>query len=208
MEYNSQRPKLIVPEYGRSVQKMAENLLTIEDREQRSRMARTIVNVMALLNTDFKDTPDTRQKLWDHLHLITDFKLDVDSTFPPPSPESLSRKPSPLSYPQESIAFRYYGKNIIRLIENIARMEESPAQENLTRAVANQMKKSYLNWNKDSVTDDIIGEHLKKLSKGKLQLSDSTRLHETSELLMMQRKKKILGKPRPGGNQIKNKGKI
>lgn len=207
MEYNTQRPKIIVPEYGRSLQKMAENLLEIEDREQRSRMARTLVNVMALLNTDFKDTPDSRQKLWDHIHIITYFKLDVDSPFPPPTPEALNRKPSPIAYPQDSIQFRHYGKNIVRLIENISRMEPSPAQENLTRSVANHMKKSYLNWNKDSVTDDIIGDHLKKLSRGKLQLSESTRLHETSELLSMQRKKKKDGKQRPGVHQIKNKGK-
>jgi hypothetical protein len=203
MEYNSQRSKLIVPEYGRNVQKMANHLLTIEDREKRSRMAKTLVHIMGQLHPEIKDAPDARPKLWDHLHIITNFELDVDSPYPKPLKELLEKKPNPMPYAQEKIPLRHYGKNIIRIIETVADLEEGTEKENLTRAIANHLKKSYLNWNRDSVTDDIIADHLTNLSKGKLKLSETARLHETSDILARQRsKKKFIPKP-----QMKNRGR-
>lgn len=203
MEYNSQRSKLIVPEYGRNVQKMAEYLLTIDDREKRSRMARTLVHIMGQLHPEIKDTPDARQKLWDHLHIITNFQLEVDSPYPKPSQELLDKKPSPMPYAQGNIPFRHYGKHIIKIIETVAEMEDGTEKENLTKAIGNHLKKSYLTWNRDSVTDEIIADHLSNLSKGKLKLSESARLHETSDILARQRaKKKFSGKV-----QIKNRGR-
>jgi hypothetical protein len=203
MEYNSQRSKLIVPEYGRNVQKMAEHLLTIDDREKRSRMAKTLVHIMGQLHPEIKDAPDARPKLWDHLHIITNFELDVDSPYPKPSKELLEKKPEPIPYSQESIPFKHYGKHIIKIIEAVAEMEEGTEKENLTKAIANHLKKSYLTWNRDSVTDEIIANHLDKLSKSKLKLSESARLHETSDILARQRsKKKFVAK-----NQMKNRGR-
>jgi hypothetical protein len=202
MEYNTQRSKLIVPEYGRSIQKMATHLLSIEDVEKRSRMAKTIVQVMGQLHPEIKGTPDARQKLWDHLHIITNFQLDVDSPFPKPSQELLEKKPNPIPYAQENIPFRHYGKHIIRIIEAVSIMEESPEKENFTKAIANHLKKSYLSWNRESVTDEIIADHLSSLSKGQLKLSDSARLQETSDILARQRKKKFTGK-----QQNKNRGR-
>lgn len=202
MEYNSQRSKLIVPEYGRNVQKMAEHLLSIEDREKRSRMAKTLVQIMAQLHPEVKDTPDARPKLWDHLHIITGFKLDVDSPYPKPSQELLEKKPSPMPYAQEKIPLRHYGKHIISIIDAVADVEDGDEKEKLIKAIANHLKKSYLRWNRDSVSDDIIAEHLKSLSKGKLKLSETTRLQETSDILARQRKKKFDGK-----QQMKNRGR-
>ncbi|MDP2424102.1 MAG: DUF4290 domain-containing protein [Bacteroidales bacterium] len=203
MEYNTERSRLTVPEYGRNIQNMAEFLLTVEDREKRSRMAKTLVNIMTHLHPEVKDTPDARQKLWDHLHIICGFKLDVDSPFPPPQPELLEKKPQPIPYAQGKIPLRHYGKNIIRLIEEVSTREDGPEKEAMVKAIANHMKKSYLNWNRDSVTDEVIAEDLQKLSSGKLKLSDSTRLHETSEILLqqqLQRRKKYVGRPqnKPG----------
>jgi len=203
MEYNSQRSKLIVPEYGRNVQKMAEHLLTIDDREKRSRMARTLVHIMGQLHPEVKDTPDARQKLWDHLHIITNFQLDVDSPFPKPSQELLDKKPNPMPYAQGNIPYRHYGKHIIKIIETVAEMEDGTEKENLTKAIANHLKKSYLTWNRDSVTDEIIADHLSHLSKGKLKLSESARLHETSDILARQRAKKKFN----GKQQNKNRGR-
>jgi hypothetical protein len=202
MEYNSQLPKLIVPEYGRNVQKMALHLLTIEDREKRSRMAKTLVQIMGQIHPEIKDAPDARPKLWDHLHIITNFELDVDSPFPKPLRELLEKKPSPMSYAQEKIPLRHYGKNIIRIIEAVTDMDESPEKENLTKAIGNHLKKSYLSWNRDSVTDEMIADHLNKLSKGNLKLSETARLQETSDILARQRSKKKFN-----GKQQKNKGR-
>lgn len=202
MEYNTQRSKLVVPEYGRNIQKMAMHLLTIDDREKRIRMAKTLVQIMGVLHPEVKDTPDARQKLWDHLHIITDFQLDIDSPFPKPSKEMLEKKPSPMPYTQENIELKHYGKNIIRIIEKVTELEEGPEKENFTRAIANYLKKSYLSWNRESVTDDIISDHLSLLSDSKLKLSDTTRLTETSDILARQRKKKFNGKSQP-----KNRGR-
>lgn len=203
MEYNSQRPKLIVPEYGRNVQKMANHLLTVEDREKRSRMAKTLVHIMGQLHPEIKDAPDARPKLWDHLHIITNFGLDVDSPYPKPSKEVLEKKPSPMPYAQEKIPYKHYGKHIIKIIEAVSDMDEGTEKENLTQAIANHLKKAYLTWNRDSVTDEIIADHLAKLSKGNLKLSESARLHETSDILARQRtKKKFTPK-----SQMKNRGR-
>ena len=201
MEYNSQRSKLIVPEYGRNVQKMAEHLLTVEDREKRSQMAKTLVQVMGQLHPEIKGTPDARQKLWDHLHIITNFQLDVDSPFPKPSQELLDKKPNPIPYSQENIPFRHYGKHIVRIVEAVSEMEDSVEKENLTSAIANHLKKAYLAWNRDSVTDEIIADHLSRISKGKLKLSDTARLQNTSDILARQRSKKKFN----GKQQQKNK---
>ena len=203
MEYNSQRSKLIVPEYGRNVQKMAEHLLTVEESEKRNRMATALVQVMGQLHPEIKDTPDARQKLWDHLHIITDFQLDVDSPFPKPSRELLEKKPNPMPYAQGNIPFRHYGKHIIKIIEAVAEMEDSTEKENLTKAIGNHLKKSYLTWNRDSVTDEIIADHLTRLSKDKLKLSESARLHETSDILARQRSKKKFNGKLP----MKNRGR-
>jgi hypothetical protein len=203
MEYNSQRPKLIVPEYGRNVQKMANHLLTIEDREKRSRMAKTLVHIMGQLHPEIKDAPDARPKLWDHLHIITNYELDVDSSYPKPSREVLEKRPDPMQYAQEKIPYKHYGKHIIKIIEAVSDMDEGIEKENLTQAIANHLKKAYLTWNRDSVTDEIIADHLAKLSKGNLKLSESARLHETSDILARQRtKKKFTPK-----SQMKNRGR-
>lgn len=202
MEYNTQRERLIVPEYGRNVQKMAEHLLAVEDRDKRSRMAKALVQIMGILHPEMKDTQDARQKLWDHLHIITDFQLDVDSPFPKPSRELLEKKPNLMPYAQENIPLRHYGKNIIRIIEKVVIMDEGQEKENLTKAIANHLKKSYLSWNRDSVTDDIIADHLSRLSKEKLKLSDTARLTDTQDILARQRKKKFNGK-----QQMKNRGR-
>jgi len=183
MDYNSTRDKLIIPEYGRNVQKMAAYLLTIEDREKRTNMAKALVNIMTQLHPDQRDTVDYKRKLWDHLHIISEFKLDVDGPFPAPSPEDRIEKPKPIPYPQENIRFRPYGKNIAKMIEKATLFEDGPEKDALVKNIANHLKKSYLNWNRDSVNDELITDHLRELSHGKLKLSDDMRLAHTNDLL-------------------------
>jgi hypothetical protein len=202
MEYNSTRNKLIISEYGRNIQKMAEHIVTVEDREKRSRMARNLVNVMAQMHPEMRDSGDLKRKLWDHLHIMCDFKLDVDSPYPAPSPQALAEKPQRIPYSQDDILYKPYGKNIARIIDKAVEYEEGPEKEAFTKTIANHLKKAYLNWNRDSVNDELITEHLRKLSHGKLKLSEDFRLNNTMDILARNKKKKFEGKPKnnPGSN--------
>ena len=183
MDYNSTREKLIIPEYGRNVQQMAAYVVSIEDREKRTNMAKALISVMAQLHPENKDTADYKQKLWDHLHIISGFKLDVDAPYPVPEPDIIERKPEPVPYPQNNIRFRPYGKNIEKIIQKACDFEDGEEKDALVKNIANHLKKSYLNWNRDSVNDELITGHLDELSHGKLKLSDDARLAHTNDLL-------------------------
>ncbi len=183
MDYNSTREKLIIPEYGRNLQKMVAYVLTIGDREKRTNLCKALINIMAQLHPEQRDTADYRRKLWDHLYIISNYKLDVDGPFPPPIPEDHLGKPARIPYPQENIKFRPYGKNIAKMIEKATTFEEGAEKDALVKNIANHLKKSYLNWNRDSVNDELIHDHLAELSHGKLKLSEDTKLTHTHELL-------------------------
>ena len=183
MDYNSTREKLIIPEYGRNVQQMAAYVVSIEEREKRTSMAKALISVMAQLHPENKDTADYKQKLWDHLHIISGFKLDVDGPYPPPASDIIERKPLPVPYPQNNIRFRPYGKNIEKIIQKACDFEDGAEKDALVKNIANHLKKSYLNWNRDSVNDELITGHLDELSHGKLKLSDDARLAHTNDLL-------------------------
>jgi len=194
MDYNTTRDKLIIKEYGRNIQKLIQRALEIEDREKRTEFAKMIVSVMGTMNPGIRDSGDYRHKLWDHLHIMSDFKLDIDSPYPPPSPDSLHKKPEPLQYKNSHIRYRMYGVNIVGMIEKATEYEEGEEKDALIKTIANHMKKSYLAWNRDSVSDDLIAEQLKILSKGKLVLKEGMKLNSTSEILSRNRKKKPAGK--------------
>jgi len=191
MEYNTQRDKLVIAEYGRNLQQMIKDCCEIEDREKRSRTAEFIVNVMAQMNPKVKESGDYRQKLWDHLHIVSDFKLDVDSPYPPPSKEILTARPKQVSYQQKKIRYRHYGKNIENIIEKAATYEDGPEKDALVRTIANHLKKSYLNWNRNSVDDEVILNNLAELSKNQLKPADEFRLSHTNEILARNKKKKF-----------------
>ena len=174
MEYNTTREKLIISEYGRNIQKL--------------------VQVMGQMNPNISNAGDFKHKLCDHLHIISDFKLDVDSTYKPPPEDILAAKPEKLNYKDNTIRYMTYGTNIEMIIKAAIEFEEGPEKDALVHAIANHLKKSYLNWNRDSVSDELIFEHLKVLSKGKLKLRDDLKLSSTNEILARNRKKKILTK--------------
>ncbi|MFK8309469.1 DUF4290 domain-containing protein [Capnocytophaga canimorsus] len=171
MEYNTERSPLIIPEYGRHIQKMIEKAVQIENREERNNTARGIIGVMGNLNPHLRDVPDFQHKLWDQLFIMSNFELDVDSPFEKPTPEVLSKRPDRLSYPQNFPKYRFYGNNIKKMIDVCVSWEEGEMRTTLAYAIANHMKKSYLNWNKDTVEDEIIFQHLHELSNGKINLS-------------------------------------
>jgi hypothetical protein len=207
MEYNTQRKKMIIPEYGRNLQKMINNCVEIEDRVKRTKTADFIVNVMANMNPKVKESGDYKQKLWDHLYIISDFRLDVDSPYPPPPKDVLQSKPKRLNYPSLDIRFAHYGKNIEKIIEKAADFPEGPEKEALVKAIANHLKKSYLNWNRNSVDDDMILKHLAILSKNRLKLDDDFKFHQTSEILARTKKKKFTKQSHQGGNNPRNRRK-
>lgn len=184
LEYNTERPKLIIPEYGRHIQKMVDYAISQEDREERNKTAKSIIAVMGNLNPHLRDVPDFQHKLWDQLFIISDFKLDVDSPYPLPSKEELSERPEPLGYPQNHPKYRFYGNNIKRMIDVACSWEDGDMKDGLVLTIANHMKKCFLNWNKDTVEDDVIFKHLFELSDGKLNLKNSEEdLTNASDLL-------------------------
>jgi hypothetical protein len=184
IEYNTERPKLIIPEYGRHIQKMVDQVVAIEDKEERNKMAKSIIAVMGNLNPHLRDVPDFQPMLWDQLFIISDFKLDVDSPFPIPTREELAERPEPLGYPQNYPKYRFYGNNIKRMIDVAVEWEEGDKKEGLVITIANHMKKCFLNWNKDTVEDSVIFKHLFELSEGKIDLRNSDEdLSESTELL-------------------------
>ena len=192
LEYNSERPHLIIPEYGRHVQKLIDNCVAIEDIEERNKMARAIVDVMGNLQPHLRDVPDFKHKLWDQLFIMSDFKLEAESPYPKPEREELLAKPDRLAYPKYDSKYRFYGNNIQTMIEVALTWEEGEAREALYFAIANHMKKCYLNWNKDTVDDHIIYNHLLDLSKGKIDLEGKNEtLTEVKELM---KKRKPTGK--------------
>jgi hypothetical protein len=205
MDYNTTRASLMIPEYGRNIQDMILYTCTIEDREKRTKAAKFIVNIMAQMHPQVKDTIDYKRKLWDHMYIISNFKLDVDSPFPPPPPLTLSTKPEKISYHDKEIEFKHYGKNIALIIEKANDYTEGPEKDALVKAIAIHLKKSYLNWNRESVNDELIEEHLKILSKGRLKLKEDQKLTTTSDLLARNKVKKTF-RPGKGGNSGNNSG--
>jgi hypothetical protein len=184
LEYNSERPHLIIPEYGRHLQKLIDQATVIEDRDERNKIAKYIIQVMGSLNPHLRDVPDFQHKLWDQIFIMSDFKLDVDSPYPIPSREVLQLKPDILNYPQNFPKYRFYGNNIKYMIDVANKWEEGELKSALVKVIANHMKKSYLSWNKDTVKDDVIFEHLFELSGGKINLTQSSEeLLNTTDLM-------------------------
>ncbi len=184
LQYNTERPMLKIPEYGRHFQKMVDHAVSIKDREERNQVAQAIISVMGNLQPHLRDVPDFQHKLWDQLFIMSDFKLEVDSPYPLPSKEVLEQRPDPLEYPQNHPKYRFYGNNIKRMIDVAIKWEKGDKRDGLEYAIANHMKKCYLNWNKDSVDDKVIFKHLYELSDGKIDLaSDGENLTESGQFL-------------------------
>jgi len=189
-DYNTQRSKMILPEYGRNIQKMVEYTTQIEDDEERNRAARAIIAIMGNLNPHLRDVAEFKHKLWDHLYIISDFKLDIDSPYEKPTPETLLEKPKPVPYSDYSIKYKHYGKIIELLIKEAIGFEEGEEKETLVKLIANHMKKCYLTWNREVVTDELIFEDLKRLSGGALSVSPDLRLSESRDILQKNKKKR------------------
>ncbi len=200
MVYNTQQKELIIAEYGRNIQNMVEYCRSVDDRTQRNRLALAIVQVMSQLNPQLRDVPDFRQKLWDHLFIMANFDLDVDSPFPPPKPEEIQARPQPVEYNTAPPRVRFYGKGIEMLVQKCAALEEGEERKAFAQALGNLMKTYHKAWNDENVSDEAIADQMVELSKGKLTPYEG----------MSFRYEKIQGKNIPnaqpfgGNNQFRN----
>lgn len=187
--YNTANNKLVIPDYGRHLQLMIEQITAIEDTVERNKAANAAIRVMGDMNPHLRDVPDFQHKLWDQLFMISDFKLVVDCPFPIATRETVYAKPEVLPYPKKQLSYRYYGNNIKTMIEKALQFEEGEMKDALIIVIANHMKKSYLSWNKDNVKDEVIFEHLSELSGGKINLSkQEEELSTTANLIQVNRK--------------------
>ncbi len=171
MEYNTQKTQLHLPEYGRIIQQLVERCKELSSKEERNEMAMAIIDFMGQRNPQLRDEENYKHKLWDHLYILADHDLDVDSPYPFPTKEELEEKPKRMEYPKLQGDFKFYGKSILQLIEKAIELEQGDEKEALIEVIANNMKKSYNVYNKEHVTDDVIFRHLKELSENRLDLT-------------------------------------
>jgi hypothetical protein len=201
LAYNTDTTKLVIPEYGRNIQKMVQHAIKIEDTEQRNKSANVIIKVMDLINpnTNHSNSEEHAQKLWAHLHIISNFELEVESPYKKPEKESYQSKPDEVPYPKNDIRFKHYGKIMEDMVKSASELSEGEDKEKLVKHIANLLKTSYLQWNRDSVNDSLIIKQLEELSVGKLTIS-ADKLRDTSDIVRTFKKKKSNNK-----NYTKNK---
>ena len=202
MDYNTYREKLILPEYGRHVQKMIERVKGIEDREKRNEQIQAVVNVMALLNPSLKDYPDYKRKLWDHVYVIAGYDIDIDSPFEAPTPAQAVSRPDPIPVDKTPLKASCYGRNIENMIDLVAGIEDETVRVEMIRNLARYMRQQYLIWNKDTVADETILKDMARLADGKITIPEGLELGAV---------KGEFNRPRPldarGGQNFKKKNK-
>jgi hypothetical protein len=190
MDYNSNRKKLLLPEYGRHIQKMVNYCLTIKDKAERTRCANAIIGNMGNMFPHLRDVNDFKHKLWDHLAIMSDFQLDIDTPFELPKKETLYERPKKLPYNNQRIQYRHYGRTIEKMIEKACEMEEGEHKNHLIMLIANNMKKSLLIWNQDFPGDERVFSDMKGLSGNRLTISDNLKIPEQRESQGQNRNKK------------------
>lgn len=203
MEYNTTRNHLVMTEYGRNIQKMVEYLLTIEDKEVRQRNAMAVIELMGTLNPHLRNVEDFRHKLWDHLFLISDFRLELDSPYPIPTRETLRTKPEKLPYPKSYPAHRHFGKNLEIVIEKALRETDDDKREGFTQCIGNYMKLAYNNWHKENVHDDMIRTELSAMTEGRLNFLNNYVMQSHNDTFRQNKRKNFQhkgGKNKNGNN--------
>jgi hypothetical protein len=207
MHYNTSRNDLLLPEYGRNIQNMVSHAVTLNNREERNSAARAIIEVIGNLNPHLRDNPDFRHKLWDHLFIMSDFQLDVDSPFPIPDKENFASKPEKVPYPRRSNKHRYYGNILKDMVRNVQNISDEEAKSRYIKNIANNMKKAYLAWNKDTVDDAVIIRELNELSGGKIDLSGEQLVSSGAYQPTFNKNKRPNNNPNKKFNKNKNFGK-
>ena len=176
MLYNTERGQIIISEYGRNMQEMIRHLMEIEDRQKRTEAAQFIISVMAQMNPQVKQSDDYLHKLWDHLYIISDYQLDVDSPYPAPEPMAEATRPRHVGYQNNQIEYGHYGHYMAKMIEIASQVEDEEMRRALSLSIANQMKRNYMEWGGNVVSDQQIIADLKAISHGRLTLDEETKL--------------------------------
>ena len=179
--YNTERVTLHIPEYGRNVQKMVDYLKTIEDREKRNEQARAIIKVMEILNPAVHLQENYEQKLWDHLFIIADFDLDVDSPYPMPERDSMNKRPEVVPIEKKPLRASHYGRNIENMIDLVAQKEDGEEKNAMLSVLAGYMKQQYLIWNKDTVSDETIFQDIEKLSDYRIKVPEGLQMAKVQQ---------------------------
>ena len=174
LDYNTQRERLVLPEYGREIQEMVDYAQTIADKEERQRCAETIVAIMDRMSPQNRENPDYKRKLWDHLATMSNFQLDIDWPYDISGATQIAHKPEPLDYPMTAIPVRHYGKMMFELFEKLKTMPEGEERDELVRQTANQMKRNLHQWSNGSTDDEKIASDLARFTDGIIQLDLST----------------------------------
>lgn len=195
LEYNTIRKDLVLPEYGRHLQKLIDQVILIEDSVERNKAARAVIDIMGTINPHLRDVLDFQHKLWDQLFKMSRFELDVDSPYDKPRATTNFNEPILIEYPRNNHKYRFYGSNIVDMINEAITWDDGERKEALIMVIANHMKKTYVNWNNESIDDIVIFEHLKELSKGKIDLTTSLDGNNTVNLM----------KPSTRANQFQNR---
>ncbi len=200
MEYNTAREQMQIPEYGRNIQKMIEFAKTLEDKNERNKAANSIIKVMGQVNPALKGNEDLTHKIWDHMFIISGFDFDVDPPFPKPVKEDFEKRPDKIPYPENEIAHRHYGRIIEALIKKVAAVEVEEDRLKMGVALANTMKRAYLNWNRDAVENRVIIKNLRDMSGGKIHLPEDTELAHSRDLIdATQQPSNNQNRPKKGG---------
>lgn len=198
-DYNTSRTHLVLPEYGRNIQKMVEYTKGIESREERNKAAQTIITVMGNMNPHLRDTEDFKHKLWDHLAIMSNFELDIDFPYEIPTAALLEEKPRSIPYNHYIIKFKHYGKIVEMFIDRAVDMEDGPEKNAFIAMIGNHMKKSYVTWNRENVSDPVIFNDMEQISKGRLKVPEGIKLMDPKE---------FIPKPQSGGRKKKTLRKI
>ena len=183
MQYNTARNHLILPEYGRNVQKMVEHASNIKDKSERDKCVKSIIDFMGQMNPQLRDIKEFTHKLWDHLFIMSQFQLDTTSPYPMPEIEKLKQRPQKMPYPKNKIKFPFYGAALENMINYVVKQENNREKEIMTGMIANHMKKSYLLFNKHSVSNDTIILHLNQLSNNTLKLPSDFEFIRSSSVI-------------------------
>jgi hypothetical protein len=202
-DYNTQRPFIILKEYGRNVQKLVEHIRNNPDKDKRTEMAYTLIELIKQLTPTIKDQPENPQRVWDDLYIIADFNLDINSPFPVPERDILFKKPERVDYPQSSVRFKHYGKNIEKLVKEALKIQDPQDREDAIIYLGKLMKTFYGNWNKETLDDSVILKDIQAMSGGALNMTiEKVREDNLFEKLYKERK----GKLKPQGNSGGERG--
>lgn len=203
-DYNTQRPHIILKEYGRNVQKLVEYIRTLPSKEKRTEMAYTLIELIKQLTPTIQDQPENPQRVWDDLYIIADFNLDINSPYPVPERDILFKKPEKVDYPQSQVRFKHYGKNIEKLVKEALKKEDPQEREDAIIYLGKLMKTFYGNWNKETIDDSVILKDIQDMSGGALKMTiEKVREDNLFEKLYKERKK---AKPQQGGGGPRHQG--